>query len=305
MNRLTMLVSAEGTWMLEDSAEFRAALGDPEPDYDGAAFAVKNLGFIRFQILDNSIIEIDLHPRNVEIPALLAVQQQLLTSHIKLFRIKYFEVSWKSEIICSAELAVARLSELCARRFALSAEDRFLVEPQDYLRLFESEQGPLQLMAQKWRMSFGHFDPSVISFAIKNDLLSRLIIVGVKPPGAEPVFRFIGDGHNNWLDDNYHLHAIGGKVQDQPDKNYGQWVSQFYRSVASTGQPRYDYVTASIQRPPGTYTTHYERLLLPWKTPSDEVLVTLSSRGLEADAVDKSSAIEPDNSVARYSAMSS
>ncbi|MGA7263928.1 MAG: hypothetical protein WA709_13760 [Stellaceae bacterium] len=305
MNRLTMLVSAEGTWMFEDSAEFRAALGDQEPDYDGAAFAVKNLGFLKFQILDNSIIEIDLHPHNVEIPALLAVQQQLLNSQIKLFRLKYFDVSWKSEIICSAELAVARLSELCAPRFALSAADRFLVEPQDYLRLFESEQGPLQLMAQKWRMSFGHFDPSVISFAIKKDLLSRLIIVGVKPPGTEPVFRFIGDGHNNWLDDNYHLRAIGEKVQDQPDKNYGQWVSQFYKSVASTGQPRYDYVTAAIQRPPGTYTTRYERLLLPWKTPSDEVLVTLSSRGLRDDVVEKRSVIEPENSLARYSAMSS
>src|ERR1700724_4028572 len=98
VTRLTMLVTAEGEWVLEDSAEFRAALGDPDPDYDGAAFAVKNLGFIKFQILDNSIIEIDLHPRNVEIPALLAVQQQILTSHIKLFRLKYFDVSWKSEI---------------------------------------------------------------------------------------------------------------------------------------------------------------------------------------------------------------
>jgi len=305
VNRLTMLVSAEGTWMLEDSVEFRGALGDPEPDYDAATFAVKNLGFIKFQILDNSIIEIDLHPHNIEIPALLAVQQQLVTSQIKLFRIKYFDVSWKSEIICSAELAVARLSELCAPKFALSAKDSFLVEPQDYLKLFESEQGPLQLMAQKWRMSFGHFDPSVISFAIKKDLLSRLIIVGVKPRGTEPIFRFIGDGHTNWLDGNYHLHAIGEKVQDQPDKNYGQWVSQFYKSVASTGQPRYDYVTAAIERPPGTFTTRYERLLLPWKTPSDEVLVTLSSRGLREDAVIKSSVAEPENSLARYSAMSS
>lgn len=91
MNRLTMLVSAEGTWMLEDSTEFREALGDPEPDYDAAAFAVKNLGFIRFQILDNSIIEVDLHPHNIEIPALLAVQQQLLKSQIKLFRLKYLD----------------------------------------------------------------------------------------------------------------------------------------------------------------------------------------------------------------------
>src|SRR5215469_10191179 len=300
-----MLVSAEGTWMLENSVEFHAALGDPEPDYDAAAFAVKNLGLIKFQILDNSIIEIDLHPRNVEIPALLAVQQQLVTSQVKLFRIRYFDLSWKSEIICSAELAVARLSELCAPKFALSARDSFLVEPQDYLKLFESEQGPLQLMAQKWRMSFGHFDPSVISFAIKNDLLSRLIIVRVKPPGAEPIFRFIGDGHVNWLDDNYHLHAIGERVADQPDKNYGQWVAQFYKSVASTGQPRYDYVTAAIARPPGTYTTRYERLLLPWKTPSDEVLVTLSSRGLRDSASDSASVVDGANSLPRYSAMSS
>jgi hypothetical protein len=291
--------------MLEDSAEFRAALGDPEPDYDAAAFAVKNLGFIKFQILDNSIIEIDLHPHNVEIPALLAVQQQIVTSPIKLFRIKYFENSWRSEILCSAELAAARLSELCAPRFALSAKDSFLVEPQDYTKLFESEEGPLQLMAQKWRMSFGHFDPSLITFAIKKDLLSRLIIVGVKPRGAEPIFRFIGDGHTNWLDSNYHLHAIGEKVADQPDKKYGEWVSQFYKSVASTGQPRYDYVTAAIEKPSGTITTRYERLLLPWKTPSDEVLVTLSSRGLRDGSSDRSSVIELDNSLPRYSAMSS
>jgi hypothetical protein len=304
VNRLMMLVSAEGTWMLEDSAEFRAALGDPEPDYDAAAFAVKNLGFIKFQILDNSIIEIDLHPHSVEIPALLAVQQQLVTTQIKLFRLKYFDVCWKSEIMCSAELALARLSELCAPKFAPSVKDSFLVEPQDYLKLFESEQGPLQLMAQKWRMSFGHFDPSVISFAIKKDLLSRLIIVGVNLRGGEPIFRFIGDGHTNWLDGNYHLHAIGEKVEDQPDKNYGQWVSQFYKSVASTGQPRYDYVTAAIERPPGTFATRYERLLLPWKTPSGEVLVTLSSRGLGEDAVNKSSVARADNSLARYSAMS-
>jgi hypothetical protein len=300
-----MLVSGDGRWMLEDSAEFRAALGDPEPDYDAAAFAVKNLGFIKFQILDNSIIEIDLHPHNVEIPALLAVQQQIVTSPIKLFRIKYFENSWRSEILCSAELAAARLSELCAPRFALSAKDSFLVEPQDYTKLFESEEGPLQLMAQKWRMSFGHFDPSLITFAIKKDLLSRLIIVGVKPRGAEPIFRFIGDGHTNWLDSNYHLHAIGARVADQPDKKYGEWVSQFYKSVASTGQPRYDYVTAAIEKPTGTFTTRYERLLLPWKTPSDEVLVTLSSRGLRDGSSDRSSAIELDSSLPRYSAMSS
>ena len=73
-----------------------------------------------------------------------------------------------------------------------------------------------------------------------------MIIAGVKLPEAEPIFRFIGDGHANWLDRGYHLHAIGEKMENQPDKEYGGWVSEFYRSVARTGQPRYDFVTASI-----------------------------------------------------------
>jgi hypothetical protein len=78
VNRLTMLVSAEGTWMFEDSVEFRAALGDPQPDYDAAAFAVKNLGFIKFQILDNSIIEIDSIPVTSKSPPCLPFSSSLL-----------------------------------------------------------------------------------------------------------------------------------------------------------------------------------------------------------------------------------
>ena len=62
MKRLTMLITSDGQWVLEDSVEFLTALGDPNPDYDAASFAVKNLGFIKFQVLDSSIVEIELHP---------------------------------------------------------------------------------------------------------------------------------------------------------------------------------------------------------------------------------------------------
>ena len=289
MNRLTMLVTPDGRWVLEDSAEFLAALGDPDPDYDGASFAVKNLGFIKFQVLDQSVIEIELHPHNVELPALLAVQQQLLTSTVRLFRIKYFTTSWQSEILPASDLAVSRLSELCAPKFAPAAKDRFLVEPQDYSKLYDGGEGPLCLLAQKWRMSFGHFDPSVISFAIKQQMLSRMMIFGVKPNSSDPVFRFIGDGFR-WLESDYQFNGIGERVENQPDKDYGGWVSDFYRSVARTGQPRYDHVSAAIQAAPGQrqlFTTRYERLLLPWKTSSDEVFVSMLSKILARDDLTK------------------
>lgn len=306
VNRLSMLVTTEGEWVFEDSPEFLAALGDPNPDYDAGLFAVKNLRFIRFQILDNSIIEIELHPANVELTTLLAVQQQILSSRIKLFRIKYFDTTWHSEITASSERAASRLSELCAPAFAPPPSQRFVVEPRDYSSLLQDEGNPLRLMAQKWRMSLGSFDPTVISFAIKHQLLSRMMIVGVKASWPDPRFRFIGDGFN-WLETDFQFRAIGDRIVNQPDKEYGAWVCEFYKSVAATGQPRYDMVRAGIQvhgTGPQTFLTRYERLLLPWRTPSDEIFVTLSSKRL-ADEEARFAITDSDDNTYSASAKSS
>lgn len=311
MEHLTILVSPEGQWVLPGTPDFFTALGDSDPDYDAVSFAVRNLGFIKFEVIRQSIVEIELHPRNAELPALLAVQQQLLSSDQRLFRIKYFEECWHSEISSSAEGTISRLSELCRPRFMPSSHDRFLVEPQDFAQLFEDEQNDLRIIAQKWRVSFGHFDPNLITLAMRSQLLPRLAIIGVKPRQEEPVWRFIGYGHR-WMGGEYPHTGVGEKVADIPDKDYGEWASAFYRSVAESGQPRYDLISTSVQyrnEPDKPWRpVCYERLLLPWKTPSDEVFVTMCSRGAGATA--ERSATErreaaSDNSVSRKFAMSS
>ncbi len=306
MNRLTMLATPDGRWVLEDSAEFLSALGDPNPDYDAAAFAVKNLGFIKFQVLGDSLVEIELHPRNVELPPLLAVQQQLLSSRATLFRVKYFDQAWHSEITSSKEGAVSRLSELCAPVFSPAPNERFIIEPQDFSRLCSEESNNLRALAQKWRVSFAQFDPSITALALRHNLLSRLIIIGIMPQGRGPRFRFIGDGHR-WMG-TYLLDGVGESVENQPDKEYGEWVGETYKAVAASGQPRYDLVTAMLQfeneagRP--RRTIRYERLLLPWKTPSEEVFVTMCSKPVDTPAVSDSSYSETDSLVARNAANS-
>lgn len=281
MKRLTMLVTPEGEWVFPDSDDFHAALGDIDPDYDAVAFAVKNLGFVKFQLIEKSIIEIELHPRNVELPALLAVQQQLLTSQVRLFRIKYLDKDWHSEISSSVEHAIERLSAICAPDYAPVPSERFLVEPLNFGTLFDDESCIFRPLAQKWRVSFGQFDPHVISVAIKQGLLPSLMIVGVKPRNPDPVFRFIGEGHR-WLAQNYQTNAIGEKIANQPDKEYGSWVSEFYKSIATNRQPRFDKITAVMRydHEPGAprRLTTYDRVLLPWKTNSDEVFITLCSK---------------------------
>ena len=289
MKPMSMLVTADGQWVFEGSAEFFTALGDSNPDYDAPAYAIRNLGFIKFQILGGSVVEVELHPRNVQLPALLAVQQQLLSSRVRLFRIKYLDMEWKSEILSSADLTITRLSELCTPDFIEPYSERFTSSKQDYGILLRDGDNPLSPIMQKWRTSFGYFDPTLISFAIRHKLLSRMMIVGIKSRNSDPRFRFIGDGFR-WLEDDYQYIGIGERIENQPDKEYGAWVAEFYKSVASTGQPRYDFVKAAIQLAPpkkGLFVTRYERLLLPWRTSSAEVFVTLSSqKRLDEPSVD-------------------
>jgi hypothetical protein len=305
VKQLTILITPEGQWVLPDTPEFYTALGDPNPDYDAIGFAVKNLGFIKLQVIEQSIIEVELHPCHVELAALLAVQQQLLRSEVKLFRIRYLDTEWKSEITSSAEKAITRLSELSTPAHAPPPQGKYLVEPQDLSALMHDDENPLRRLVQKWRTSFGHFDPNLIPFMIQHQLLSRLVIVGIKPRVDDPIFRFIGDGHSTWLDPKHQVSAIGEKIVNLPDKDYGGWAAEFYKNVTRTGQPRYDYVTATIQGGTTPYITRYERLLLPWKTRSEEVLVTLWSKGLYDGSERNSGPAESDSWSAKNLARSS
>lgn len=283
-----MLVTAEGRWVLPDSEEFLAALGDPNPDYDAVGFSVRNLGFVKFQVLDRLVTEIELHPRNVDLRALLALERLLGEAGTNLFRIKYLEDEWHSEISASAEHTMARLRELCAPVFSPPATERFHVEARDPVELLGQAQrneglGP---MAMKWRVAFGNFDMSIIEIANRNGLLPWMAIMGFDRGDSDPVWRFLGDGHL-WAGRQYQVQGIGDKVENMPDKEYGRWVADFHRAVSTSGQPRYDLVTAAMQMTDETGQPHktlrYERLLLPWRTSSGEVFVTSCARRVSTD----------------------
>ena len=304
MQRLTMLVTPDGDWVFPDSAEFLAALGDPDPDYDAVGFAVRNLGFIKFEIVNQTVIEIELHPRNVEQMALFSVQKQLLSSEIKLFRIKHFTGGdWRSEISSSADHAILRLTELCTPVYMPANTDRFTAQPLDTAVLFQSssrQANPLRVIAQKWRISFGHFDLNVVAMAARHHL--QMAIIGVKPRDRDPRFRFFGNGLP-WASDDFKAGATGERVENMPDKEYGGWTAQFFRAVADSGQPRYDLVTALMR-----YQTEegkperlvrYERLLLPWRTPSEEVFITSCSKVVAKEGAPNLAPAEEDSSVIR------
>src|SRR2546430_410600 len=80
MQNETFLVSPEGRWLPEGSQEFLREVGDLDPDYDAAMFAVKNLGFIKVEIITELVVSITLHPSNVDLNSLIAVNHVLSKS---------------------------------------------------------------------------------------------------------------------------------------------------------------------------------------------------------------------------------
>jgi hypothetical protein len=139
----------------------------------------------------------------------------LLQAGIKLFRVRYFDTEWHSEISSSAERTVARLSELCTPVFTPATHERFIVEPQDFGQLFHDDENQLRPLAQKWRVTFAHFDPSFISLTVRQQLLPLTAIVGVKPPTMS---RSSGlSATATWVGTQYRVNGIGEK-ENLPDR---------------------------------------------------------------------------------------
>lgn len=276
----TYIVSENGDWLSDAGSDLHEMIGDPQPDFDAGEFAVRNLGCIKVETVGGTLVEIGVHPANVRPGALRAVAEWVAASGYPIYKLRHLAaLRWESEVVTNAEQAARRLIELCSPvpSIEASSSERYAVLRQDCARVMADEHHPFRPLLQKWRVSFGNFDETVIPFAARQGLLSRLMIASVDRRRPDPTFKFVGDGFFFFGHD-FPYRAIGTKVRDLPDREYGDWVSRFYAEVALAHQPRYDRVDAAIRESRRGPRTRYERLLLPWRAGSGEVLVTLSSR---------------------------
>jgi hypothetical protein len=278
MKQPALLVTSDGQRVLPETDAFFASLARLVPGSDPIGFAVRDLGFVKFHQSDHAVTTIEFDPRSVDRRALLRAERQIRDCGTTVFHISTIGTAGSASRSLSATEAAGRLRELCAPPEKPAAAGRFAAQPLDYASLLRKTDDPFCRLGRKWCSSFGAFDSSVMSFAGDNDLLSRMMVFAVKPHTEEVVFRYIGDGHR-WLTRHYRADPIGDTLDSQPDKEYAAWVSQFHRAVARSGEPCFDTVAATLRF--GAEPAHdvrYERLLLPWKSASDESLVTLVSR---------------------------
>lgn len=278
MKRSALLVTSDGQRVLPETDAFFATLARLVPGSDPIGFAVSELGFVKFHQADDAVTTIELDPRSVDRRALLRAERQIRDCGATAFCVRTTGAAASASALLSAAEAVSRLRELPAPPAKPAAAGRFTAQPLDYASLLRKTDDPFCRLGRKWCSAFGAFDPSIMAFINENRLQSRFVVFGVTRRTEEVVFRFVDD-LDNWMTLQCGVNPIGESLENVPDREYGTWVAQFYRAVARTGEPRCDVVSGTFLNATDTrYACRYERLLLPWKTASDETLVTLVSR---------------------------
>ncbi len=274
--KMQVSVSPEGAIYAPGTEAFFERIGYSNPDFDAGDYVVRNLGFVAISRRSRERMMVRLRPSLVSGAALNSALRVLVGQEFAQGEIQHYGREWTSEVWPNDPAMLHRLVELCEKSHA-PAEPRFGAKALQLDSLADTDGNPLRPLFQKWRVSASVFDDTTMPFLIGYGLDYRLIVMTAEDAGDPLRFQFMGEGFK-FYDARQKANIIGAPIDHQPDSDYGRWLASQYSKVVETGKPSLDYVTACIRSDQGPgRRSRYERLLLPWRTADNRLLVTCAS----------------------------
>jgi hypothetical protein len=246
-----------------------AAFGYHDPDFDFPAYAVRNLGYAMIAVRAG-VMRVRLRPVFIGHRTLDALMALIAREAPARLAVSYLDAAWNHEL-CSAQSAPRRLGaimEACARHGRMQP---FVAARRNVAGVLHKAGEPFAPVLRRWLD--GAPQEGLAGFLDSCRLYDRTMIVERQRDTGRFVFRHSGQAirlyGRSWADS-----AVGRDVEDQPDPAYGAWIADACRAVDEHQVPRYELVTAHVDRP-GTAARQwrYERLMLPWRGPDDRRFV--------------------------------
>jgi len=153
----------------------------------------------------------------------------------------------------------------------------FSAIPENINQLVGADYNAMHLMAAQWSMLGHRLDDQVL-----RDLLGRSTQANAALLGRSADRKGIVVQHRRFLDRDWTnawmRQPSGFDLRHHEDQRYGAWVAETYDAVLAGHRPRLERVWATIQCPEfGRCDFDYDRLILPWVTPTGDVVATLTS----------------------------
>ena len=272
---MNYLIDTSGRWWRWPSELLAERLGYPDPDFDLAGYAARNLGYVWLEVRED--VTLLQFRAGMLSPAVLDVLRPYLRKAIRErpVGLVYFASGWLEEAFINVDALLARVDELAALREP-RMRDLFIRKSHQPLGWTANGHRDLAGLFDVWRYAGGSYTDAVEGYLRRTELRSRTVQVEA---GDDRLLRIVDSGAGFTVYDNFSFKScVGRMLTDQPDKAYGRWIESIYSHCFSTGDPVVDEVDAIVEQPGhDPRRRRYQRVILRWKTPDGRTMLTGSS----------------------------
>lgn len=273
---MTYLIDPTGRWWRWPSPVLAEQLGYPDPDFDLAAYAARNLGYVWVAPEDNATF-LQFRAGMISMSSIDALRPYLVKSLKggKPVGLVFFASGWVEEAYTEIAPLIARLEDMSDFNEP-HIRDLFVRQPHRPREWLRDNQHDLAGLFALWRSLGGMYSTPIETYLKRTGLVSRTVFV---EPDEQHNLLVKNSGAGFTVYDDFSFQrCVGRKLTDQPDRAYGRWIETTYRDCMSTGDPVIDDVDAIVEQPGhDPRRRRYQRVILRWTTPDGRHLVTGSS----------------------------
>ncbi len=263
-----LLIDDQGEFWDGQSRRLREAFDSPYSGGEFSDYTVANLGFIAINSYGASC-QVRLRPSVVTDASMRALRQWLARSQAERVVISWLGTQWSSELHRRGGRIQERLDQLVTGERS-PAPGQFLARETRIEQLHPKS--PLGVLMRQWpRLSLPNGQHTLMQI-LEATLGNRYVVV--KPgESGKLLFQKFGGGlyaeYETWRNC-----AVGAPIEEQPDRNFGRWVSSAYQAALDKNAPQIDDVDAIVRWPhAGRARMRYKRIIVPLSSPSEGPLV--------------------------------
>jgi len=244
------------------SARILRQLDCARADFDVLDYAVRNLGYVL--IIDRpDFLRLRMRPLLVSSRAVAALFYYLAERRPRRAAISWFDDAWRDEVCGDTKTLFRRVSEILHASVGAAVPEPFIATRRSLETILTPAGHPFAPLLRCWIAgSRGDLLGAVKAVG----LWDRAMVAQRNPERGHFVFRHSG-GAIQLYGGAWGERAIGRRLSEQPDHEYGRWIEQGCAAVDESRVARCELVHATVRRSDGEVRRwRYERLMLPFQT---------------------------------------
>lgn len=271
-----IMVDNFGDAFPHDSLALSDRLAVVPRDCDLADYAVRNLGYADLLIRERRLT-IKVRPTVLSSSALAGIAE--VCRSVTPTRVGLLTPGdpRPSQLFASPSLALDRLTTLCCAESTDPSWSNFTAHPITLDDIDGPSYGPMQVLVLEWSLLGHRLDDDILRRLTRQPSPTNVAILARTPNHRSISLRVARFLERPWTSA-WMREASGANLRHLADKRYGAWLDSVYHEVLVTHRPRLERVQATLRCPDaGPRCFDYDRLILPWTTPTGDQVATLFS----------------------------